>query len=1081
MPNRLPLFALVAVAGPAFAQDPIRFARTPAVSPDGKLVAFSYLGDLWTVETIGGVARPVTMHEAHDFAPCFSPDGRSLAFASSRHGGYDVFVVPVHGGKPRRLTFDSAQDVPTGWTPDGKGVVFTSDRSPEFPKGQGVYVVPAAGGQERRLPLFEGKEAHYSPDGKHLAYVRGPGTWYRRGYRGSSNDDLYLANADGSNPVKLTAFDGQDTAPMWGPDGKTLYYVTERDTKDGSANVVRQEFKAGPKGELVADGPPKAVTQHTADPVRRARISGDGSRIVYECGADLWAVDTRGGSSRLIPIEAHADDKSNTETTTTFTTGATDYAVSPDESHVVVVVHGELFLQKVAGGKAVKLTDDPAFDHAPAWHPDGKRLVFVSDRSGTDELYALDADDGDEEFTKANKFKVKKLTTGTGDVSGATVSPKKDRIAYLRAGKLWSVLPDGTGEKVLVNDTKVVDYDWSPDGKWVAFARLDGSFASELYVVPADGSAAPKNVTRYATTNGDVTWSQTGNKLGFLSHRRGSTAMHVLDLRKPSAGASGFRSRSDTEIDWDDIHQRVSRPANMSADHGAISPDGSQVAFRSGDALWVAAADGGSLNRVTAGGQSPRDIKWSRKTTGQIYFLNGSGELRTARAGGGFAAFASRLGSESSVGEPGKVAFKATLTVRRDEEFAEMFAQCWRALADQFYDLKFHGADWAAVREKYRPLVSHVAQKEDLYALVSLMLGELNASHLGIGGKLPSADEPTPDLGLIFDDNYAGPGLKVAEVIKRGPADKRGLGISAGDIVLSVDRTELTDKTNLSRLLNNKVNEAVTLGVTSDPKDPKAKRTVEVTATDRGKVSNLMYERWVEANADRLTKLSGGRLGYIHIPSMDEAGLEAFVRALYSDNFDKEALVLDVRYNGGGFTHDQVLAYLTGKEHTVFRQRNGGEGLVMRNYDRKWTKPAVVLINNRSYSDAEIFPHAFRAVGAGKVVGQATGGCVIGTGRTLLIDGSEFRLPRVGVFTTGGVNMEKEGVRPDVAVDLDPADWAKGIDTQLVKAAEVVQRDVVAWKKAKAAAVASEAKPADAEPATAGGGSAAKPAGTEGR
>ena len=1083
MPTRISLAALL-VAGTAAAQDPIRFARTPAVSPDGKLVAFSYLGDLWTVETIGGVARPVTMHEAHDFAPCFSPDGRSLAFASSRHGSYDVFVVPVHGGKPRRLTFDSAQDVPTGWTPDGKGVVFGSDRSPEFPKGQGVYVVPAAGGQERRLPLFEGKEAHFSPDGKHLAYVRGPGTWYRRGYRGSSNDDLWLADADGKNPRLLTGFDGQDAAPMWGPDGKTLYYVTEQGCHSGCANLVRQDFK----DNLVPDGPPKAITAHTADPVRRARISGDGSRIVYECGADLWVVDTRGGSPRLIAIEAHADDKSNTETTTAFATGATDYALSPDETHVAIVVHGELFLQKTSGnGKAVRLTDDPAFDHSPNWHPDGKKLLFTSDRSGADELYALESDDPDEsDLTKAHKFKAKKLTTGSGDVSAGTFSPKKDRIAYLRAGKMWTTLPDGTGEKVLVGETKVVDYDWSPDGKWVVFSRVDGSFASELYIVPADGSAPPKNVTRYATTNGDVTWSQTGNKLGFLSQRRGSYAMHVLDLRKPAAGAAGFRGRSDTEIDWDDIHQRVSRPANMAAETGAISPDGTQVAFRAdsgraGD-LWVAGTDGGSLNRVTAGGQNPKAIHWSKKTTGMIYFLNGAGELRTARAGGGLAAFASRLGgSESSASEPGKVPFKATLTVRRDEEFAEMFAQCWRALADQFYDPKFHGSDWAAVREKYRPLVAHVAQKEDLYALVSLMLGELNASHLGIGGKLPSADEPTPDLGLIFDDTYTGPGLKVAEVLKRGPADKRGLGLAAGDIVSSIDRTELTATTNLSRLLNNKVNEAVTLVVTSDPKDPKGKRTVEVTASDRGKISNLMYERWVERNAAQVAKQSTGRLGYIHIPSMDEAGLETFVRSLYSDNFDKDAIVLDVRYNGGGFTHDQVLNYLTGKEHTVFRQRNGGEGSVMRNYDRKWTKPAVVVINNRSYSDAEIFPHAFRAVGAGKVVGQATGGNVIGTGRTVLIDGSEFRLPRVGVFTAGGVNMEKEGVRPDVAVDLDPAAWATGTDTQLAKAAEVVQADVVAWKKAKAAAVAGGAKP-EAGPAVGGAAAAAaKPAGAEGR
>jgi tricorn protease len=354
------------------------------------------------------------------------------------------------------------------------------------------------------------------------------------------------------------------------------------------------------------------------------------------------------------------------------------------------------------------------------------------------------------------------------------------------------------------------------------------------------------------------------------------------------------------------------------------------------------------------------------------------------------------------------------------------------------------------VRDKYRPLVHHVAMKEDLFNMVSLMLGELNASHLGISAHLSSPDEVTADLGLIFDDAYKGPGLKIAEVLKRGPADKRGINLKAGDVILSIDRTALTDKTNLSQLLNAKINETVLLEVTNNPADPKAKRKVETQAVGRDRVSKLMYERWVEKNAEAVAKQSGGKVGYIHIPSMDESGLEQFVRALYSDNYDKDGIVIDVRYNGGGFTHDQVLNYLGAKEHTVFRQRDGGEGLVMRNFDRKWTKPSTVLINNRSYSDAEIFPSAYRAMGMGKVVGQATGGMVIGTSETTLIDGSTFRLPRTGVFTARGVNMEREGVAPDVAVEAPPEELVKGNDAQLKKAVDVLSVEVAEWKKAKA-------------------------------
>jgi tricorn protease len=269
-------------------------------------------------------------------------------------------------------------------------------------------------------------------------------------------------------------------------------------------------------------------------------------------------------------------------------------------------------------------------------------------------------------------------------------------------------------------------------------------------------------------------------------------------------------------------------------------------------------------------------------------------------------------------------------------------------------------------------------------------------------------------------------------------------------VILSIDRTELTDKTNLSKLLNAKVNETVLLEVSSNPADPKAKRKVETQAVGRERISKLMYERWVQKNAEAVAKQSGGRVGYIHIPGMDDAGLEQFVRSLYSDNFDKDGIVIDVRYNGGGFTHDQVLNYLGAKEHTFFRQRDGNEGLVMRNYDRKWTKPSAVLINNRSYSDAEIFPSAYRALGLGKVVGQPTGGMVIGTTETSLIDGSTFRLPRTGVYTARGVNMERAGVAPDFAVDAPPEELAKGIDPQLKKAVDVLGVEVAEWKKARA-------------------------------
>ncbi len=1061
-------WVVVLLLGRAQAQEPIRFARAPDISPDGKLVAFSYLGDIWVVESIGGIARPVTMHEAHDFAPIFSPDGSKIAFSSKRHGSYDVFVVPVQGGKPKRLTVDSAADIVNGWSPDGKQILFASTRGTGFPPGFELYTVPVEGGPVTRVTKTEGKDGAVSPKGDQIAYVRGPGTWYRKGYRGSSNDDIWICKIDGSENHRLTDFDGQDTYPMWAPDGRSLYYVSEQ---GGSlANIMCVDLTDKTKV--------RQITFHMEDGVRRARLSGNGDWIVYECGADLWVVSTRSlpgtlgcPPARKLAIEVHADDKINTERTEVFTQKATEFVLSPDERHVAFAVHGNLFLMPISGGKATRLTDKPSYDHGIAWAPsDGKKIVFASDRDGQEDLYLLESNDPDHpKLVEAHQFKVTRLTNTPEAEIGAGFAPDGKRLAFIRSGQLWTMNPDGKDQKVLVKDVHVVDYEWSPDSKWFVYSRQDGSGASELYIIPS-ASGEARNVTRYATRNEGVTWSTNGKKLAFISERRRGgglfvPSLYVLSLQKPAAAGV---SSSSTEIDWDDIHLRVEEPAPMPISEGAISPDGNKVAFRArssgGDDLWVASTSGGQLSRVTTGNLRPQQIHWSRRPGETIYFRDGNGALRMVRLGmavgvGDFASLLSRGSGgppRSSLGEAVTIPFKAKMTIRRDEEFGEMFEQSWRALSEYFYDDKFHGVKWEAIRGKYRPLVQQVALKEDLYALVSLMLGELNASHLGIAGLATPMTEATADLGLLWDESYRGPGLKIAEIVKRGPADKRGLNLRAADVVLAIDDVDLTGTADqksdgLSQALNGKVRETVVLqvatGLSVKPKDPKARRRVELVAASRGQVHNLMYERWVERNAQHVAKLSHGKLGYIHIPSMDEEGLDRFVRALYSDSFDKEAIVLDVRYNGGGFTHDQVLNYLGGKEHTFFRRRGGGEGLVLSRHDRKWTKPLVLLINNRSYSDAEILPNAFRTLGLGKLVGQPTGGCVIGTASHRLIDGSIFNVPMMGVYTLQGANMENQGVVPDVVVEAHPDQLAQGKDLQLDKAVEVLQQDVIAWKK----------------------------------
>jgi tricorn protease len=1024
--------------------EPIQFARTPDLSPDGKTVAFSYLGDIWLVPAAGGSARLLTMHEKHESNPIFSPDGQRLAFSSNRHGNYDVFVVGVEGGRPTRLTFDSADDHPTSWSPDGKSILFASARGTEYPGNVTLWSVPMTGGAPRQIPVNEGREANLSPDGRALAYVRGPGSWYRKNYRGSSNDDLWLCDPDGNNHRRVTSFLGQDNAPMWSGDGRHLYYVSDR---FGVSNLVKQEIASDFAGPV---GIPMQLTHHTGDRVRKARLGAAGTAIIYECGFDIFVYDIADNKSRKLEIEATADDKTNPDKIAVYTQNASEYTLAADEKNLAIVIQGEIFLMPRTGGKAKRVTDHSAYDHGVAWGPDNRRLLFLSDRNGDEDIYALQSDDPDHaELMQAHRFKVTQITRTAEAEIGVSFAPDGRRIAFLRAGKLFTMNPDGKDEKIVVGDGQVFDYEWSPDSQWIAFAKSDAFFASELFVVPSGGPTAEnpaRNVTRFATYNGDVTWSKTGNRLAFVSRRRGdSQSAFVLSLQKPAA--PGVFANKD--IDWDGIHLRVKQPTPMNALECAISSDGSKIAFRSnqdGDDLWVANADGGFVTRITTGNLKPTQIQWSKIFGTQLYFRDGNGAIRTANVG------AATPGAQTAM-----IPFQARMNVRRDYQYSEIFDQSWRALSDSFYDPEFHGADWRALRGRYRPILKHVAMKEDLYNLIYLLLGELNASHLGITGNFGASEQTTAALGLIFDPRHAGPGLKIAEILKHGPADQRGTKIKAGDVILSIDGTSLDGKIDPAVLLNDKVNEVVTLMVTSNPDDPRGKRRVELLAVGRQAIQSLQYQRWVDKNAEQVHRLSSGKLGYIHIPSMDEPGLERFLRALYSEAFDKEGIVLDVRYNGGGFTHETILNYLLGKEHTKFSQRNGSQGLALNSSDRKWTKPITLVINNRSYSDAEIFPHAFREHGLGKLVGQVTGGMVIGTRNIGLIDGSSFRTPRIGVFTSKGTNMEKAGVKPDFFVDIHPDQLARGEDPQLEKAIDVLQIDVAAWRKTRAPEVSPTA------------------------
>ncbi|MGF1579204.1 MAG: S41 family peptidase [Gemmataceae bacterium] len=1017
----------VVLVGSASAEgDPIQFGRTPDISPDGKLVAFSYAGDIWTVPAIGGIARPITGHTAHDYRPIFSPDGKQIAFSSKREDQYDVYVVSVFGGRPTRLTYHSSNDYVCDWSPDGKSILFVSSRGLEYPFRDELFSVPVTGGRVSRHTFSGGREGAYSPDGKQLVFTRGPGTLFRQKYRGSSNTEIWLQNIDGSHNRQFTKFNGQDSSPNWGPDGKAIYYVTNSLGKH--ANIVRQIVLG--KASLK----PEPITFHKNYDVRQARLSRDGNWLVYTCGPDLWIVSTRGTPARKMLIEAYADDKTNPNTRKKYTSGASEMFVSPNERYTALVLHGELFVIPRRGGKALRMTDNPANDRDIAWSGDSRTVFFVSDRGGHEDIWAVEPEDPRTRvLNPRTKLKVRRLTNTPEAESHVLVSPNGSRVSFIRNGKLSTMKPDGTDVRVVVDQSLVINYAWSPDSKWICYSRIDGSYASEMYIVPANGATSkdpPRNITRFATFNAYMHWSEDSPFIAFLTQRglTNKRTAYILGLQKRSVPGASKRSRR--EIDWDNIHHRVQEISSKESQAVAISSNARWVAFRDApkDALWLVDVRDGSTKRLAPDGTKPTLLTWSKLLPNLLYYLDGKGTLQL-------------MNVADPKPEAVQVPFEAEMTINRHEEFLEVFDQSWLAIREHFYDPSFHGVDWEKMRTRYRPLVNHIRMREDLNALISMMLSELNSSHLGIQAPSSEVREKTAYLGLLFDEKHLGQGLRIQAVLPRGPADLKGLDLKVGDVVESIDGTRLTDSVNVAKVLASKSKNVIQLGIRG------RRSPVDIKGADRRTMAVLMYERWIKGKAERVDQLSGGKLGYIHVPGMDEAGLKRFIRALYSDNFDKEGIVIDVRFNGGGNTHDRLLNYLGGKIHTLFYQRHGGVGNVFRAGDRKWVKPLVLLINNESFSDAEIFPSAFKTLKLGKVIGVATGGQVIGTGTTKLIDGSTFRIPRTGIFTIRGVNMEKEGVVPDLVVHNDPNELTRNIDRQLERAVEILSSEVQAWKK----------------------------------
>lgn len=1023
---RTPLFvALSLLAASALAQEPIKRGKHPTLSPDGKTLVFSWQGDLWAVASTGGTARRLTVHSGDDVMPKFAPAGDRIVFASTRYGNYDLFSITPDGSDLRRLTFESGTEYPNWVSPDGRWIYGYCTNFGRLD----LFKVSSMGGDLVRLtqhPLELEYYASVSADGRKVAYVRsgGPGSWRNPFDRGGNSGEIYVADntVPLTNNRNLTNNDRSDMWPMLAPDG-AIYFVSNR---SGWPNLWR----------MAGDGSgAKQLTRHEIGTLRMPSISADGKTITYEFDSEIYVFDVNSGTATRPAIQVPRDERLNPVVDLSLTSGANDFAVSPDGRRTVVVVRGDLFLIPERGGTTRRLTHSPALDYQPAWL-DPKTILFVTGRNGKREFMTVTIDGEEKPF----------LAEPT-DIVQPHLSPDGKWLAFHRGQSEIVVMPAKGGERKVVATGGFGDclrgglsFGWSPDSLWLVVDQSN-SHGSDVFLRHIESGKAIRIARTARGATSPPRFLPNGKGVYFNSEEYpDENDLYLVDLvpqpttfteddldaiDAPRPSPSKAVTVEVYEPGLENRMRRLTRTGNIA---------GVPLASADSRSIWVMIE--GQLNTVSASTGSASPVT---AVTGPASGLElGSGGAKLYFLGAG------RLNSLTlAQGTVAPVAFTAQATVNlRDEEQA-LFEEIWWAFDRMYYREDKNNRGWDRLKAKYSQIVPHAFDRADFYAMMAEMMEEVDSSHLGATpptGEAPAASDSTAYLGVEWDwAVLASRGVYVVESVYEGTTAALPQSLlKKGDRILAVDSVEPGPKNTMASLLNKKAGRKVNLRIERNGQT----LSIDIKPLEPSARTAVLYENWVQWQRTQVEKLSGGRLTYLHIQSMDDPSYFRFLREIRTLASGKEGVVLDVRYNGGGFTAHKILGVLVKRPWLIRTMRSDPAYRVSENIYRgdSLELPTALLINQYSFSNAEIIAEGFRRLKMGPLIGEQTGGGVIGTSQLGLWDGGGIRIPAAGAYAIDGENLEGNGRMPDYLVKFDVEAWLAGRDVQLEKAVQELMK-----------------------------------------